>query len=277
MGRVPDAQVLLVAPLFPFLFPTPLRLRYAGSAVTEGSARRREADVLRRHDIAVENVQQLPAPSLRPHVAYLHDVDVDPHLPPDKRGMLGGEQLVDVDGLGWIDRLLWSSDPALQHIQQQLEPPLASHLPHQRGIGLHPLGLAQGWLVLLGQLWGNGDGVERIDDDPLQVVFREARHAFLLPFENAVQLYYLLYRYSLATIAKGKWGACPALCGNDSRPSPALAHEFSRDPHEKRRKLLTSDDVPTSPLTLLPFSRYGGRRGMLVSIPRKSLRSERSP
>jgi hypothetical protein len=46
--------------------------------------------------------------------------------------------------------------------------------------------------MLLGQLRGNGDGVERIDDDPLQVVFREVRHAYLLPFGNAVQLYYLL-------------------------------------------------------------------------------------
>jgi hypothetical protein len=45
-----------------------------------------------------------------------------------------------------------------------------------------PTGLAHRWLMLLGQLRGNGDGVERIDDDPLQVVFREVRHAYLLPF-----------------------------------------------------------------------------------------------
>ncbi len=46
--------------------------------------------------------------------------------------------------------------------------------------------------MLLGQLRCNGDGVERIDDDSLQVVFRELWHAYLLPFENAVQLCFLL-------------------------------------------------------------------------------------
>jgi hypothetical protein len=46
--------------------------------------------------------------------------------------------------------------------------------------------------MLLGQLRGNSDGVERIDDDSPQVVFREVRHAYLLPFKNAVQLSYFL-------------------------------------------------------------------------------------
>ena len=40
--------------------------------------------------------------------------------------------------------------------------------------------------MLLGQLKSNSDGIERIDDDPLQAVFREARHAILLPFGHAV-------------------------------------------------------------------------------------------
>ena len=183
---------LRVAPLFPFLFSPPLCVQSAGRAVPECAARRRKADLLCRHDVAGEHIQQLPEPSLRPHVAYLHDVDVDPHLPFDERGMLGGEQEVDVDGLGWIDRPLRSAGLALQHAQQLPEPPLCSYLPHQGDIGPHPLGLAHGWLVLLGKLGGNGDGVERIDDDPLQVVFREVRHATLLPFGNAFQLYYLL-------------------------------------------------------------------------------------
>jgi hypothetical protein len=46
--------------------------------------------------------------------------------------------------------------------------------------------------MLPGQLGSNSDGVERIDDDALQVVFRELWHAYLLPFGNAVQLYNLL-------------------------------------------------------------------------------------
>jgi len=75
----------------------------------------------------------------------------------------------------------------------------------------HPLGLAHGWLMLPGQLGSNSDGVERIDDDALQAVFREARHAILLPFGDAVHLYSLLWYYSLATSEKGKRNACPAL------------------------------------------------------------------
>ena len=42
--------------------------------------------------------------------------------------------------------------------------------------------------------------------------------------------------YSLATREKGKRDIRPVLCVNDSRPKSALAHELSRDPHEKRRK-----------------------------------------
>ncbi len=83
-------------------------------------------------------------------------------------------------------------DVAVEHVQQLPEPPLASRLLHQRGIRLHPLCLAHGWLMLLGQLSGNGDSVERIDDDPLQAVLRELWHAYLLPFGSAVQLYCLL-------------------------------------------------------------------------------------
>jgi hypothetical protein len=123
-----------VAPLFPFLFPTPLQVGSARRTVSERAAGRREADLLRRHDVAAQHVQQLP------------------------------------------------------------ELPLASYLPHERGI-----------------------------------------------------------RYSLATTEKGKPDFRPALCDNDSRPNSSLTHTISRDPHEKRRKLLTADDV--SPLTLLPCSR----------------------
>src|SRR5437763_4513343 len=42
--------------------------------------------------------------------------------------------------------------------------------------------------------------------------------------------------HSLATREKGKRDIRPVLCVNDSRPNSALAHELSRDPHEKRRK-----------------------------------------
>jgi hypothetical protein len=31
--------------------------------------------------------------------------------------------------------------------------------------------------MLLGPLGGNSDGVERVDDDSMQVIFREVRHA----------------------------------------------------------------------------------------------------
>jgi hypothetical protein len=31
--------------------------------------------------------------------------------------------------------------------------------------------------MLFGQLRGDGESIERVDDDPLQVVFREVRHA----------------------------------------------------------------------------------------------------
>src|SRR6266566_336821 len=68
-----------------------------------------------------------------------------------------------------------------------------------------------------------------------------------LLFGNAVQLYYLLQRYSLATSEKGKRDIRPALCVNDSRPNSALTHELSRDPHEKRRELPTADDVSLPP------------------------------
>jgi hypothetical protein len=89
--------------LFPFLFPPPLRVRCAGRAVPERAARRYEADLFGRHDVAVEHIQQLPEPFLRPQVAHLHDVDLDPHVPPDERGMRGDKKRVDVDSLGWID------------------------------------------------------------------------------------------------------------------------------------------------------------------------------
>jgi hypothetical protein len=36
------------------------------------------------------------------------------------------------------------------------------------------------------------DGLGWIDDDSLQAVFRESRHAILLPFGSIVQLNYLL-------------------------------------------------------------------------------------
>jgi hypothetical protein len=74
----------------------------------------------------------------------------------------------------------------------QAHPRKAGWVPDQRGIRLHPLCLAHGWLMLLGQLSGNGESVERIDDDPLQAVLRELWHAYLLPFGSAVQLYCLL-------------------------------------------------------------------------------------
>lgn len=106
--------------------------------------------------------------------------------------MPGGENRIDGDGLEWIDRPLRSVNLVLQHIQQLPEPPLASHLPHQRGVRLHPLGLAHGRFMLLGQLQGNGDGVEWIDDDSLHGIFRELGHAILLPFGNAVHLFNLL-------------------------------------------------------------------------------------
>ncbi len=82
---------------------------------------------------------------------------------------------------------------------------------------------------------------------------------------------FLTYTICFSTILwqrvkKGNGDACPTLCDNDSRPNSALAHTISRGSHEKRRELLTADDV-SLPLTLLPFSRNGGRRGMFVSIP----------
>src|SRR6266700_3086921 len=184
----------------------------------------------------MEYIQQLPEPSFRPHVAYVLDVHVDPHISSDERWMLGGEHRVDVDGAGWIDQLVWSADLALQHVQELPEPPLGSHLHHQRGIRLHPFGLAHGWLMLPGQLGSNSDGVERIDVNALQVVFRELWHAYLLPFGNAVQLYHLLSRYSLETREKGKQDTCPTLYSNDSRPNSTLAHQNSRDPHEISRE-----------------------------------------
>src|SRR2546423_1808284 len=105
--------------------------------------------------------------------------------------MRGSEQRIDVDGLVWIDEPIWNLGLALQRVQQLPEPPLGSHLPQQRSIGPHPLGLAHGWLMLLGPLGGKSDGVERIDNDPLHVVFREVWHAYLLPFGNAAHLYHL--------------------------------------------------------------------------------------
>ncbi len=79
----------------------------------------------------------------------------------------------------------------------------------------------------------------------------------LLPFGSSVQFRYLLQRYSLATRDKWKRDACSALCGNDSRPNSFLTHTISRDPHEKRRKLLTADDVslPSHAPAILTFWR----------------------
>src|SRR5436309_3613176 len=60
-----------------------------------------------------------------------------------------------------------------------------------------------------------------------------------------------IFTISFSTIlwqrVKRETGRLSTLCGNDSRPNSALAHTISRDPHEKRRKLLTSDDVPLPP------------------------------
>ena len=64
------------------------------------------------------------------------------------------------------------------------EPTRGSLLPYQSGIGLHPLGLVQVRLVLLCQLRGDGDGVERVDNNSPQAVFREVRHVRLLSFGN---------------------------------------------------------------------------------------------
>ncbi|HEY6411048.1 MAG TPA: hypothetical protein VIY29_26625, partial [Ktedonobacteraceae bacterium] len=155
-----------MVPLFPFLFPPPLRVGCAGRTVPEWASRRCESDLIGRHDVAVQHIQQLPEPFLRPHIANLHEVGLDPHVPPDERGMRGGEQWVDVDSLAWIDWPIRSVGLALQQLP---EPQLGSHFSHQRGINPHPLSLAHGWLMLMGQLLGNSDGVERIDHDPLHV------------------------------------------------------------------------------------------------------------
>ncbi len=103
-----------------------------------------------------------------------------------------GKQRVDVDGQEGIDRLLSSIGLAPQHIEQLPEPLFASHRCYEGDIDPDPLVLAQRWLMLLDQRRGYGHGVERIDDDALQAVFCEVRHAFLLPFKFAVHLSYLL-------------------------------------------------------------------------------------
>src|SRR5262245_9164944 len=100
---------LSVASFFPSLFFPPLRFRFAWRTVPEGPAGRHRADLTRRHDVGAQYIQQLPEPALCPHVAYLRNVDVDPHLPLDERRMRCGEQRVDVDGLGWTNRPLWSA------------------------------------------------------------------------------------------------------------------------------------------------------------------------
>ena len=66
-------------------------MRPAKRTVPECTARRREADLLRRHDVAIEDIQQSSEPGLRPHIAYMHDINVDRHLPLDERGMFDGE------------------------------------------------------------------------------------------------------------------------------------------------------------------------------------------
>src|SRR2546421_12912337 len=121
---------LSVASFFPSLFCPPLRFRFAWHTVPEGPAGRCKADLTRRHDVAAQYIQQLHEPALYPHVAYVRNVDVDPHFPFNERRMRHGEQRVDVDGLRWIDRLLWSAGLALQYVQQLPEPQRASHLPH---------------------------------------------------------------------------------------------------------------------------------------------------
>src|SRR5258708_19572930 len=173
--------LLLVAPLFPFLFPPSLRVRSAGCAVSEQATRRCEADLLRRHDVAVEDVQQLPEPSLCSHVAYLNGVDIDPHVSFDERGMLGGKYGVDVDSVKRVNRLVWIYGLILQHVQQLLEPPLGSHLPYQGGIRLAPLGLAHGRIVFRGQLSSDGDTIQRLAHNSLQILFPESRPIFLPP------------------------------------------------------------------------------------------------
>src|SRR5258708_37211655 len=94
-------------------------------------------------------------------------------------------------------------------------------------------------------------------------------HSFRLGmlFSSAISCSAILWQ----RVKKGNGDACPTLCDNDSRPNSALAHTISRGPHEKRRELLTADDV-SLPLTLLPFSRNGGRRGMFMGIPSHGVR-----
>src|SRR5713101_8157754 len=129
--------------------------------------------------------------------------------------------------------------------------------------------------MLPGQLRGNGDGVEWIDDDPLQAAFCEVRHAFLLPFGSTVRFNYLLARYFQATREKVKPDFRPALCCNDSRLNSAQAQELSRDPHEKGRKLLTEDDVslPQAPAILTLERMARNVREDLVKVPEVGKRS----
>src|SRR5260370_28867965 len=95
-----------------------------------------------------------------------------------------------------------------------LSSPLGSHLPQQRGIRLHPLGLAHRWLMLLSQLRGNGDGVERIDDALQQVFFHERQDYYLLLFDNALLLYHLQYYYSPATEKKRQHTSSSPSCSD---------------------------------------------------------------
>jgi hypothetical protein len=83
--------------------------------------------------------------------------------------------------------------------------------------------------MLLGQLGGNGDSVERIDDDPLQVVFREVRHAdsllFGMLFSSTISCSAILWQ----RVKKGNWTfAQPstAMIADQTQPRFTNFHEI---------------------------------------------------
>src|SRR6266567_1988941 len=76
-------------------------------------------------------------------------------------------------------------------------------------------------------------------------------------------------------VKKGNGTPTPTLCDNDSRPNSALAHAISRNPHQKRRKLLTSDDFPPphAPATLTLWRTARNVREYPVKVPEMGKRS----
>jgi hypothetical protein len=133
------------------------------------------------------------------------------HISLYKRGMLCGKHRVDVDGVKRIDMLICGRGLSFQRVQQRPEPLLSLHVFYEGNIRLHLFSLAHGQFIFRGKLGSNCDGVERIDDDSLQVVFRELCHSSLLLRRNTVST--LMYCGSIARESRKK--------GNGkSTPSP---------------------------------------------------------